>query len=107
MERAFAFKSLSALAQRSRLNILNLLVSAGSDGLAAGRIGEQLGIRSANLSRHLHRLHQAGLVTLRRDGRRFIYAIEPRATDVIIAAVTTLFRHPQSGTGTEPRLGSQ
>lgn len=103
MERAIALKSLSALAQRSRLNILSLLVTAGSDGLAAGFIGERLGLRSANLSRHLHRLHRAGLVTLRRDGRRIICAIEPQATDVLFAAVSTVFGHPEAAAGTKPR----
>lgn len=91
METTLALASLGALAQRSRLDILHLLVSAGVEGLPVGRIREKLGLRSANLSRHLHRLHRAGLIRQRRDGRRFIYSIEPDAIDTVFSAVSRVF----------------
>jgi ArsR family transcriptional regulator len=69
---AEAVKSLGALAQATRLEVFRLLVKAGPAGLAAGRIGEALGVAPATLSFHLKELAQAGLVEARQD-RRFIY----------------------------------
>ena len=64
---------LAALAQETRLDIFRLLVEAGEDGLAAGQIGERLGLPSATLSFHLNQLKHANLVTFRREsGRWFI-----------------------------------
>jgi len=44
-----AVQSLSALAQESRLAIFRLLVAAGPEGMAAGSIGEKLGLPPATL----------------------------------------------------------
>ena len=65
--------ALAALAQESRLDIYRLLVQAGSDGLAVGQIGEQLGLPSATLAFHLKELKNAGLATFTRNGRSLIY----------------------------------
>ncbi len=73
MELQSAVGALSALANESRLEIFRLLVPAGPEGLAAGKIGEKLGIRANALSFHLTRLRFAGLVTVRRNGQRKIY----------------------------------
>ena len=72
----------------SRLDIFRLLVQAGADGLAAGRIGERLGLPSATLSFHLNQLRQAGLVTFRRAGRSLIYAAEYPAMNGLLAYLT-------------------
>ena len=69
-----AVKSLSALAQGSRLSIFRLLVQAGPEGLAAGTIGETLGLPAATLSFHLAGLTRAGLADSRQDGRFVIYS---------------------------------
>jgi DNA-binding transcriptional ArsR family regulator len=102
METALVLVPLGALAQRSRLDILNLLVSAGDDGLPVGRIGQCLGLRSANLSRHLHRLRRAGLIRQRRDGRRFIYSIEPDAIRAVFSAVSRVFDETGAGAPRPP-----
>ncbi len=69
-----AVDGLSALANESRLEIFRVLVPEGPEGLAAGEIGERLGIRANALSFHLTRLRYVGLVTVRRNGQQKIYA---------------------------------
>ena len=74
MKKSEALAALAALAQETRLDIYRLLVQAGEDGLAAGKIGEELGLPSATLAFHLKELKHAGLVTFTREGRSLIYA---------------------------------
>ena len=74
MELHSAVGALSAIAHESRLEIFRLLVPEGPQGLAAGDIGDKLGIRANALSFHLTRLRYAGLVTVRRNGQQKIYA---------------------------------
>ncbi|MEO0421467.1 MAG: metalloregulator ArsR/SmtB family transcription factor [Pseudomonadota bacterium] len=70
-ERALA--ALSALAQQTRLSVFRLLISAGSDGLAAGEIAQRVGARPNTLSTHLQALLMAGLVSRERKGRSIVY----------------------------------
>ena len=72
METKAAVEALAALAQETRLSIFRVLVVAGPEGLAAGRIGEALEVPAATLSFHLKELSRAGLVASRQEGR-FIY----------------------------------
>ena len=72
MKIADAVIALSGLAQETRLSIYRLLVQAGPDGLAAGRIGEKLEVPGATMSFHLKELAYAGLISARQE-RRFIY----------------------------------
>lgn len=72
---------LAALAHETRLRIFRMLVEYRPVGLAAGRVGEILGIGPANLSFHLNHLKKAGLVTARRDGRSIIYRAEVDVLD--------------------------
>ncbi len=76
MEKTIAVTALAALAQETRLDVFRLLVQAGSEGMPAGRIAEQLALPPATLSFHLSQLKQAGLIGCRRDGRSLIYAAE-------------------------------
>ena len=69
-----AVEALTALAQETRLAIFRLLVETGPEGLAAGSIGERLGVPAATLSFHLKALSQAGLIESKQDGRYVIYA---------------------------------
>lgn len=72
METKIVVEALSALAQETRLNVYRLLVESGPEGIAAGRIGEQLSLPPATLSFHLAHLSRAGLIRSRQVGR-FIY----------------------------------
>jgi ArsR family transcriptional regulator, arsenate/arsenite/antimonite-responsive transcriptional repressor len=67
-----AVTALAALAQETRLSIFRLLVEAGPEGIAAGRIAEMLEVPGATLSFHLKELARAGLVSTRQE-RQFIY----------------------------------
>lgn len=69
---------LSSLGQHTRLAIYQTLVRAGERGMAAGRIGETLGLPPATLSFHLKELASTGLILARGRGRFIIYAVNPR-----------------------------
>ncbi len=76
MKRDHALAALSALAQDNRLDIFRLLVQAGPEGMPAGRVAEELGLAPNTLTFHFDRLRDAGLVTVRRNGRSMIYAAQ-------------------------------
>lgn len=76
MESKAAVVALAALAQETRLSIFRLLVQAGPEGVAAGRVGDDLGVAPATLSFHLKELHRASLVTSRQEGRFIYYAVD-------------------------------
>jgi DNA-binding transcriptional ArsR family regulator len=88
MEKTLVLAGLAALAQASRLDIFRLLVQAGVEGRPVGHIGEKLGLPSATLSFHLNQLKQAGLVTVRRDGRSLIYTANFAAMTGLLAYLT-------------------
>jgi ArsR family transcriptional regulator, arsenate/arsenite/antimonite-responsive transcriptional repressor len=88
MEKSDVVAALAALAQDSRLDVFRLLVQAGPDGMAAGRIADRLGLPSATLSFHLNQLRQAGLVRFRRNGRSLIYAAEYDAMRTLLGYLT-------------------
>ena len=73
MEKIDLIATLAALAQDNRLDVFRLLVQAGPDGLPAGRVAEALGLAPNTLTFHFDRLRNAGLVTVRREGRSMIY----------------------------------
>ncbi len=83
-----AVGALGALAQESRLAIFRLLVQAGREGLAAGALGEKLGVPPATLSFHLKGLAHAGLVKSRSAGRYVIYTANYAEMDQLIAYLT-------------------
>src|ERR1700685_4577881 len=74
MKKPDAVAALAALAQDSRLDVYRLLVQAGPEGMPAGRVAEELDLAPNTLTFHFDRLRDAGLVTVRREGRSMIYA---------------------------------
>src|ERR1700760_4877744 len=88
MEKADAIAALGALAQESRLDVFRLLVQAGGQGMAAGKIGERLGLPSATLAFHLKELKHAGLVTFAREGRSLIYAAKYPTMNALLGYLT-------------------
>ena len=74
MKKDHAVAALAAIAQDSRLDVFRLLVQAGPEGMPAGQVAQALGLAPNTLTFHFDRLRDAGLVTVRRDGRSMIYA---------------------------------
>ncbi len=63
-----------ALSQETRLRTFRLLVEAGPDGLAAGKLSKALNIPHNTLSFHLSHLANAGIIASQKQGRSVIYS---------------------------------
>jgi DNA-binding transcriptional ArsR family regulator len=74
VDEAQALDAFGALSQATRLQMLRALVVAGADGLAAGAIGEAVGVSSSGASFHLAHLERAGLIKSHRVSRSIVYA---------------------------------
>ena len=88
MKKPQALAGLSALAQENRLDTFRLLVQAGPDGMPAGEVAAALGLPPNTLTFHFDRLREAGLVTVRREGRSMIYAARYEAMNALIGYLT-------------------
>ncbi len=88
MKKDQAVAALAALAQDNRLDVFRLLVQAGLEGMPAGRVAEALGLAPNTLTFHFDRLRDAGLVTVRRDGRSMIYAARFETMNGLLAYLT-------------------
>src|SRR5438477_10482573 len=88
MKKHQALVALAALAQDNRLDVFRLLVQAGSDGMPAGRVAGALKLAPNTLTFHFDRLRDAGLVTVRREGRSMIYAARYETMNALIAYLT-------------------
>jgi DNA-binding transcriptional ArsR family regulator len=88
MKKHDALAALAALAQDNRLDMFRLLVEAGPEGLPAGRVSDALGLAPNTLTFHFDRLRDAGLVTVRRDGRSMIYAAQFDTMNGLLAYLT-------------------
>jgi DNA-binding transcriptional ArsR family regulator len=76
MDRSKALAALSALAHETRLDLIRLLMPAGTEGLSAGQIAQTLGIAAPRLSFHLSALEQAGLLRSRKAARNVFYSVD-------------------------------
>jgi DNA-binding transcriptional ArsR family regulator len=88
MEMTQAVDALAALAQETRLSVYRLLVEAGPEGLAAGRVGEELELPPATLSFHLAHLARARLVKSRQEGRYIIYSADFENMNALVGYLT-------------------
>ncbi len=88
MKKREALAALAALAQENRLDVFRLLVEAGPEGLPAGGVAETLELAPNTLTFHFDRLREAGLVTVRRDGRLMIYAAQFGRMNALIGYLT-------------------
>ena len=88
MENKETISVLAALAQETRLDIFRLLVRAGQKGMAAGAIGDALGIPAATLSFHLKELKNAGIVRCQREGRSLIYSADFETMTAFLSFLT-------------------
>ncbi len=69
MELDVAAKVFAELGNRTRLDILKLLIKAGPEGLAVGEVQEHLEIPASTLAFHLRGIVAAGLVRQEKHGR--------------------------------------
>src|ERR1700742_2139104 len=88
MEKTDVVAALAALAQDNRLDVYRLLVRDGPDGMPAGRVAEALDLAPNTLTFHFDRLRDAGLVTVRREGRSMIYAARFETMNGLLAFLT-------------------
>lgn len=88
METKRAIEALGALAHEYRLGIYRLLVERGPEGLAAGAIGESVGLAPSSLTFHLQNLHRAGLIVQRRESRSLIYSVDFDAMNDLVGYLT-------------------
>ncbi len=89
MDTQNAVAALGALAQETRLKIFRLLVQAGQEGLAVGRIAELLETEpNGRLSFHLKELVNAGLASTRQAGRFVFYTANYPAMNALLAYLT-------------------
>jgi DNA-binding transcriptional ArsR family regulator len=88
MKKTDAVAALAALAQDSRLDVFRLLVHAGPAGLPAGQVAQKLKLAPNTLTFHFDRLRDAGLVTVRREGRSMIYATRFATMNALLAFLT-------------------
>ena len=84
MEKTDAVVALAALAQDNRLDVFRLLVRAGPAGMAAGAVSDALSLAPNTLSFHFDRLRQAGLVSVKREGRSLIYSAKYEAMNSLL-----------------------
>jgi ArsR family transcriptional regulator len=78
----------SALSNDTRYEALRLLAAA-DDELCACELVPELDVNQSTISRALGALHQADLVTRRKDGRWRYYTTTPRAEKLLTAIDTT------------------
>ena len=88
MKKPEALAALAALAQDNRLDVYRLLVEAGPDGMPAGGVADALKLAPNTLTFHFDRLREAGLVTVRRDGRSMIYAARFDTMNALLGYLT-------------------
>lgn len=88
MKKRDALAALAALAQENRLDVFRLLVEAGPEGLPAGSVAAALKLAPNTLTFHFDRLRDAGLVTVRREGRSMIYAARFEVMNELLGFLT-------------------
>jgi|SRR6516162_1340569 DNA-binding transcriptional ArsR family regulator len=96
MKKHQALAALAALAQDNRLDVFRLLVEAGREGMPAGAVADALKLAPNNLTFHFDRLREAGLVTVRRDGRSMIYAARYDTMNALLGYLTENCCHGHS-----------
>jgi len=88
MKTANVITALGALAHEHRLAVYRLLVEQGPDGLAAGAIGERIGLVPSSLTFHLQSLQRAGLIRQLRASRQLIYSADYAAMNQLVGYLT-------------------
>jgi ArsR family transcriptional regulator, arsenate/arsenite/antimonite-responsive transcriptional repressor len=74
----------AAMGTESRLRIMQLLLSAHPVGLVVGEIQAELGLSNSNLSHHLEKLKNQGLVSVSRKGTFLTYRADSGALQELL-----------------------
>jgi ArsR family transcriptional regulator, arsenate/arsenite/antimonite-responsive transcriptional repressor len=74
----------SAMGTEARLRIMQLLLSAHSDGLVVNEIQQELHIPSSTLSHHLNKLKAEDLVSVRRESTFLHYTANTEALQELL-----------------------
>jgi ArsR family transcriptional regulator len=99
---------LAALAQATRLQILDRVADAGPEGVAAGEIARALRCPASTLSFHLKELSRTGVLEARPAGRFIRYSLQRPALQALAGYIAGLAgtRRPARGRkGTAVRPG--
>ena len=67
---------LAKIGNPTRLKIVRLLVRAGADGLAVGKIQEALGVPGSTLTHHIAHLKSAGVIRQQRHQATLLCTME-------------------------------
>ena len=76
---------LAAIGTEHRLHVTRLLLTAHPEGMVAGEIQSELGISASNLSHHLEKLKNEGVLNVRREGAFLRYTIDTGALQDLLA----------------------
>lgn len=75
----------AAMGTESRLRIMQLLLASHPQGLVVGEIQAELGLSGSNLSHHLDKLRNEGLVRVEREGTFLRYRANATALQQLLA----------------------
>ena len=92
------FAALDSAARRQILLILHMR----GDEMSSGEIAERFACAWPTTSRHLRKLESAGLVTVERSGRGWIYRLDHERLGVV-AEWLTWFAHAPAGSATKSK----
>lgn len=81
---------LAALAQPTRLQILDRVAEAGPEGVAAGTIARALRCPASTLSFHLKELSRTGVLEARPEGRFILYSLRRPALKALALYIAGL-----------------
>ena len=102
---------LAALAQATRLQILDQVADAGPEGVPAGDIARAIRCPASTLSFHLKELSRTGVLEARPDGRFIRYALRKPALQALAGYIAALAGGPKASArgrkanGMRPRRG--
>ncbi len=71
-----------ALSDESRVRIVSILFQGD---MCACKMVDYLHVTQSTASRHLSALHQAGIVTYRKDGRKHIYSLNRKLPEPVLS----------------------
>jgi len=74
----------AAMGTESRLRIVQLLLAAHPGGMVVGEIQAELGLSGSNLSHHLDKLRNEGLVLVAREGTFLRYRANAAALQQLL-----------------------